>query len=593
MRKILLIVCLLIGKSIFSQQLWHDKERTVRYHPEGADFVIENGDQRFTRALYGTNTAFRVEAGDLPEFAMYMPGMGGNLRFGLINTSQHKWLITAQQIKAIYRAGSMIYEIEDALLGEGKLLVTVLALSNAEGMILKIRSENIKEDVQLVWVYGGASGKKFSRDGDVGADPESSFYLKAENCTDNRYQLLKDKFVLSYGTGKVLTEAERYEIQTKPESQLTGEIPKEAKTINGYFPPSSTIQLMDASDPDEAFNSTITAKKDFCVTGKLLLKNKEEYFLLHNTATSVAQNAEQEFIDAESARQKVADRIMIKTPDAWLNTLGGALSVAADAIWEDPTYMHGAIAWRMRLPGWRGAYVADPLGWHDRARIHFDAYAKSQLTTPATTGVVMDTALNLARHVEKIGTQLFSEGYITRNPNGYIGAHHYDMNLVFIDQLLNHFNYTGDTGYVKKIWPLLKIHLAWEKKNFDADGDGLYDAYAAIWASDALQYSGGGVTHSSAYNYRANKEAAHLAKLIGENGTLYEAEATKILAAMNKNLWLKDKGWFAENKDLMGLQLVHPAAALWTIYHAIDENVADSKQQYQMMRYIDRNIPHI
>ena len=154
--------------------------------------------------------------------------------------------------------------------------------------------------------------------------------------------------------------------------------------------------------------------------------------------------------------KKSPDRIKIKTPDTYLNTLGGALSVAADAIWEDPTYMHGAIAWRMRLPGWRGAYVADPLGWHDRARIHFDAYAKSQLTTPATTGVVMDTALNLARHIEKVGTQLFSEGYITRNPNGYIGAHHYDMNLGFIDQLLNHFNYTGDTGYVKKMWPLLE-----------------------------------------------------------------------------------------------------------------------------------------
>jgi hypothetical protein len=552
MRKILLIVCLLIGKSIFSQQLWHDKERTVRYHPEGTDFIIENGDRRFTRALYGTNTAFRVEAGDLPEFAMYMPGMGGNLRFGLIHASQHKWLITAQKIKAIYRAGSMIYEIEDPMLGKGKLFVAVLALSNAEGMVVKIKCENIKEDVQLVWVYGGPSGKKFSRDGDVGADPESSFYLKAENCTDNRYQLLKDKFILSYGTGKVLTEAERYEIQTKPESELTGEVSKEAKMITGYFPSSSTIQLMDASNLDEAFNGSITAKKDFCVTGKLLLKNKEEYFLLHNTSTSVTQSAEQEFTDAESARQKIANRIKFKTPDAWLNTLGSTLSVAADAIWEDPTYMHGAIAWRMRLPGWRGAYVADPLGWHDRARIHFDAYAKSQLTTPATTGVVMDTALNLARHIEKVGTQLFSEGYITRNPNGYIGAHHYDMNLGFIDQLLNHFNYTGDTGYVKKMWLLLKRHLAWEKKNFDADGDGLYDAYAAIWASDALQYSGGGVTHSSAYNYRANKDAARLAKLIGENGTAYEKEAEKILAAINKKLWMSDNGWYAEYKDLLG-----------------------------------------
>ena len=585
----------LLANTCICQQnlLWHNKERSVRYHPEGNDFVIENGDRRFTRALYGTNTAFRVEAGDLPEFAMYMPGMGGNLRFGLINASQHKWLITAQKIKAIYRAGTMIYEIEDPLLGKGKLFVTVLALSNAEGVVVKIKSENITEDVQLVWVYGGASGKKFSRDGDVGADPESSFYLKAENCTDNRYQLLKNQFILSYGTGKVLTEAERYEIQTKPESQLTGEVSKEAKMITGYFPSSSTIQLMDASNPDEAFSSSIIAKKDFCVTGKLLLKNKEEYFLLHNTATSVTQNVEQEFKDAETARQKIANRVKIKTPDAYLNTLGAALSVAADAIWEDPTYMHGAIAWRMRLPGWRGTYVADPLGWHDRARIHFDAYAKSQLTTPATTGVVMDTALNLARHIEKVGTQLFSEGYITRNPNGYIGAHHYDMNLVFVDQLLNHLNYTGDTGHVKKMWPLLKRHLEWEKKNFDADGDGLYDAYAAIWASDALQYSGGGVTHSSAYNYRTNKEAARLATLIGENGTVYEKEATKILAAINKNLWISDNGWYAEYKDLLGNKLLHPSAGLWTIYHSIDSKVPDAFKTYQALRYIDRFIPHI
>ncbi|HEX7902404.1 MAG TPA: DUF4450 domain-containing protein [Chitinophagaceae bacterium] len=576
-----------------NNKYWHDKERIARYQPEGNDIVITNGDRRFTRALYGTNTAFRMEAGDLPEFAMYMPGMGGNLRFALQTAGKRKWLIEAQKIKAIYRAGSMLYEIEDGILGNGKLFIAVLALSNAEGMVLKIRSENITADLQLVWIYGGASGKKFSRDGDVGADPESSFYLKPENCVDNRYQLLKEKFILTYGTGKVLTEEERYEIQTKPGSQLVGEIPKNAKQITGVYPAPSSAIIIDASGLEQAFNPVDSVTKTRCISGRLLLKNKEEYFLFHNTATPVFKTTEQEFNDAETARKKLANRIKINTPDKYLNTLGGTLSVAADAIWEEPTYMHGAIAWRMRLPGWRGAYVADPLGWHDRAKIHFEAYAKSQLTTAATSGVVMDTALNLARHLEKVGTQLFSDGYITRNPNGYVGAHHYDMNLVFIDQLLNHFNYTGDTGYVKKMWPLLKRHLAWEKKNFDADGDGLFDAYAAIWASDALQYSGGGVTHSSAYNYRANKEAAGLAKLIGEDGTVYEREATKILKAINKNLWMADKGWYAEYKDLLGNKLLHPSAALWTIYHAIDSKVPDIFQAYQSLRYIDQHIPHI
>ncbi|HKZ67634.1 MAG TPA: hypothetical protein VJ111_14810, partial [Chitinophagaceae bacterium] len=122
---------------------------------------------------------------------------------------------------------------------------------------------------------------------------------------------------------------------------------------------------------------------------------------------------------------------------------------------------------------------------------------------------------------------------------------------------------------------------------------GLYDAYASIWASDALQYSGGSVTHSSAYNYKANKEAAVIAKWIGENAAPYEAEAVKILKAINTTLWMRDKGSYAEFKDLMGNKLLHPNAAIWTLYHALDSNVPDPFQAYQSMRYIDNNIPHM
>src|SRR5215510_10407174 len=127
----------------FAQKPWHGIERELHYRPDGNDFICVKPTMRFNRALYGTNTAFRVEAGDLPEFALYMPGMGGNLRFALLKADKRKWLIDAGKIKAIYRPGSMLYEIEDELLGSGKLFITVLALSNAEGMVLKATSEKI------------------------------------------------------------------------------------------------------------------------------------------------------------------------------------------------------------------------------------------------------------------------------------------------------------------------------------------------------------------------------------------------------------------------------------------------------------------
>ena len=599
MKKTLLIIFLLIGKNIFSQQVWHGIQRTVRHHPEGNDIVIKNGDKRFNRALYGGNTTFRAEAGDLPEFALYMPGMGGNIQLGVIAGNKSKWLIQSKYIKAIYRAGSMLYEIRDPFLDEGIIYLDAIALYDQEGFVIQLKTKNISAGVELVVVYGGANGKKFSRDGDIGADPESSFYLKSEYCADDIYQLNKNSFSLLYGFSKTLTEEERYEIQHLPVDQTKQDNKSvEAKKIAGIFPEKMNIKLGDANSlvsPLSVIESQ-NSKAPVIYGEQALNKSDELYFFIgkkeDNAFVSYA-DLNNFFEKAEQQRKQLAERVKVNTPDPYINTLGGVLSIAGDAIWEPPSYMHGAIAWRMRLNGWRGPYIADVFGWHDRAREHFSSYAKSQLAAPPVTGVVMDTALHLARHLEKIGTALFSDGYICRSPNDTTRANHYDMNLGFIDELLDHFNWTGDTNYVKQMWPLLKRHLAWEKRNFDADGDGLYDSYADIWVSDALQYSGGGTTHSSAYNYRANKMAAELAKLIGEDGSMYEKEANKILSAINKQLWMPDKGWYAEYKDLLGNKLVHPSAGLWTIYHAIDEGISDPFQTYQSLRYVDKNIPHI
>ena len=620
--------------------LWHGQQRSLRYRPDGSDFVIVNGTHRFNRALYGTNTAFRVEGGDLPEFALYMPGMGGNLRFGILRGDSSKWLIDAKYIKAVYRPGSLLYEIKDPLLGDGTLHITVLALANAEGMIIKMTPEGIDRRTRLCWAFGGATGKKFSRDGDLGADPESSFDCQPEYCRGDHYSIIKNSFQLTYDG---------------------------SRTLEGIFPPGAELRLADATrqgSPSELLHSGASATP--VVTGSLSSgfsspgPSGNRYFLIRNpasdptsapasaptsatspTAVSISQtptliistnnvssfaslkllrrfqnskfkiqnNLSTLFDQAERARQKIAGRVQVNTPDPYINTLGGALSIAADAIWEDPSYLHGAVAWRMRLNAWRGPYVADPLGWHDRAERHFSSYALSQITTPDSGPVVADTALHLARQLEKLGTSLFSSGYICRNPGGDLRPHHYDMNLVFIDQLLDHFYWTGDTAFVRKMWPVLQRHLAWEKRNFDMDGDGLYDAYCCIWASDALQYSGGGVTHSSAYNYRANKVAAELAVLIGEDPAPYRKEADKILHAINTELWLPAKGWYAEYIDRVpspvtsspgasssaGLspRIIHPAAALWTIYHAIDSHVPDPFQAWQSLRYIDTDIPHI
>ncbi|HEV7330970.1 MAG TPA: DUF4450 domain-containing protein [Flavisolibacter sp.] len=575
--------------------LWHGIEREIHYKPDGEDFVLVNGRQRFNRALYGGNTAFRAEAGDLPEFALYLPGMGGNLKFGLIRGKESKWLIDADKIDTRYRPGSMRYTIKDEWLGSGEIKLTVLATYDKEGLIVKTVSKAIPPGVQLLAVYGGATGSKFSRDGDIGADPESSFYLKPEYCRNNIYKLDKNRFTLFFGA-KSFSEDERHEIQYGLKTDKS-KLPATLKQLSGMFPDGAVLKLVDARQQETPLqllasgNSTTPA-----VAAHVAFTKQPQFFYLQNGVADAGQSYQQlpqVFASTEAKRKNLAGRIKVNTPDPFINTLGGALAVAADAVWEAPSFLHGAVAWRMRLPGWRGAYLGDVLGWHDRARTHFSAYALSQVTEPAAGPIVMDTALHLARHAEKMGTSVFSSGYISRNPGGDKRPHHYDMNLGFIDQLLNHFLWTGDTAYVKTMWPLLKRHLDWEDRNFDIDGDHLYDAYAAIWASDALQYSGGGVTHSSAYNYKAYKMAGELALLVGEDGELYRKKADSILTAINSRLWMHSKGVYAEYKDLLGKQLLHSSPAVWTIYHAIDSKVPDPFQAYQSLQYIKNHIPHI
>ncbi|WP_264537989.1 DUF4450 domain-containing protein [Flavobacterium sp. N1736] len=575
----LIHVCtfLLCSAIVFGQE--KPAIRKIHYAPEENSFILKNGTRKFNRALYGSNTGFRVETGDLPEFAMYMPGMGGNFKLGLANETESKWITEASKISTKYVSGIMKYTIEDPILGNGKWFIDVVALKEKEGFIVKVSGNNTSKNTSLIWVFGGATGKKFSRDGDIGADPESVFYLQPQYCTNNKYTLKNDSFLLEYGS--------------ESNKEKTGN----NKNVSGFFPESKTniANANNQKTPLELFNSNTESLP--VISGKTnAIDEKAKYwlFLAEDSKENYTQKSIAELYEKSvQETQTLANRVKVETPDPYINTLGSALAIAADGIWESPAYLHGAIAWRMYLNAWRGAYTADPLGWHDRAKTHFTSYSKSQVTTPESGPVVFDEEKNLARQKEEMGTSMFSSGYISRSPNKNTVAHHYDMNLVFFDQMLRHFKWTGDVAFMKEMWPTIQRHLNWEKRNFDADNNGLYDSYASIWASDALQYSGGGVIHSSAYNYYANKTVADVAKIINKDVQPFSKEADKILKASNDQLWLSKKGIFAEYKDALGNRLLHDAPGIWSIYHTIDSQLSNPFESYQMLNYVDKQIPHI
>ena len=487
-------------------------ERSQQYFPENDAFVCVNGTNRFTRALYGSPTDWRLETSDRPVFAVVKKGYHRNISFFVNDVP----LDSTDYCKASYVNGMRIYSLRDSRWGaDAELALQVVALPDREGAIWLFDDRHFTTPALFHAKICAIANPKLHRNGDIGADRPGVF------------------------------EAAEGDLATKE-----------------WKGGSETWFVIDS---------------------------------INQIASITAEEARALFMKAVMYNGQLSERIQFHTPEPYINTLGSVLSLAADGDWDGKTWLHGCIGWRMPLAGWRAGYLGDVLGWNDRAISHFDAYAKSQVTNiePTISHPSQDSTLNLARAEKRWGTQMYSNGYICRNPERNDQMHHYDMNLNYMDELLWHFQYDADTAYMRKMWPVIKSHLAWEKRNYDPDGDHLYDAYCCIWASDALYYNGGAVTHSSAYNYRGNKLAARIAEIIGEDATPYHQEADAILKAMNQRLWIPDKGVWAEYQDAMGLKRLHENPAVWSIYTPIDCGACTPEQAFKATKWVMTHIPRI
>ncbi|HYD84488.1 MAG TPA: DUF4450 domain-containing protein, partial [Opitutus sp.] len=524
-----------------------------------------------------------------------------------------KWLHDAARITTRYRPGELLYDIHDPLLGAQTLHVAAVAHFETEGTIVRVQlvAADARRDantnvpaVELVWAYGGVNGQRGKRDGDIGTEnvPISQwFQLQPEFCRGNQFTLAPEGFRLH----------------------------ADNIAIAGVTPANASLTLADAThwnDLPTLLASPAGLRPEMpVVVGRAALTSGEPLLLsLQRVAIDAASSVAADDLDtyravtagnsaappraaspqlaspwsaaelphafraAQRHFRELRTRVTVNTPDPFLNAAVGALNVAADAAWDAPqqAIMHGAIAWRTRLLGWRGPYALDALGWHDRARAHFTYWSGRQNLSPIPEKLPpADENANLARNE----TGLHS--------NGDLSNSHYDMNLVAIDALFRHLQWTGDLEFAAKLWPMIERHLAWERRlfrrEFGAEKLPLYEAYAAIWASDDLQYHGGGTAHASAYNYYHNTQAARLARLLGHDAAPYEREAELIARGLRAHLWLPERGGFAEFKDLLGLQRVHPSAGVWTFYHLMDSGFPTAQEAWSMARRVDTEIPHL
>ncbi|WP_338771343.1 DUF4450 domain-containing protein [Massilia sp. METH4] len=565
-------------------------ERPLRYRPEGADFVIDDGREFFNRPLYGGNTAFRVDGGDRPEFSLYLPGRGGNLRLGLRTPAGTLWLHEARHVQARYRPGELHYEIADDLLGaNGRIQVAAVAYAATEGLAMRVSGNALPPGTELIFAFGPGNGQRGRRDGDIGTErvPIGEFFQFSPafargakfDTNGGGFTVATPKATISATVDaptrvRISPASEWNALPALLEAREAGEENVAvARVPLGAQPVHLALQVVAREQPAE--------QKVYSEAGAGGQTRKPEPLLPRFAPADLPRR----FAEATGHFAQLRNRVRIETPDPYLDAAMGALNVAADAVWDDTqqAIMHGAVAWRTKLLGWRGPYALDALGWHERFRRNADAWTVRQNTAPIpATLPPPERATNLARNRAAMHT------------NGNLTESHYDMNIGFVDALMRHLLWTGDLEYARAVWPVLERHFAWERRLFRREfGPAklpLYDAYAAIWASDDLYYNGGGATHTTAYNAWHNAMAARIARLIGKDPAPYEAEAQAIHRAMREQLWMPGRGAFAEYRDHLGRRQLHPGYALWTFYHTLDSQVPTPFEAARMAADLDRHL---
>lgn len=226
-------------------QITHSK--LVDY-PQDKDYSII----KFPYELKNSNPKSVIVAANHPEFSFLMPEMAGNLKFGIINGADSRWFSDLSIIDAKHSNNKIIYTLTDSLLNDGLIKVEAISLSNTEGIVAKLFAQNIPDNIQLFWSYGGAYGKLLNNNQPKGLSP---IY-----CKDNVFSVEWSAFTLYYGESMKL------------------------KVVQGVMPVTSEIRLSDAyrqSSPLVFFNSHKKTEAP-ALTAVLPLKNNSaEYFCIY------------------------------------------------------------------------------------------------------------------------------------------------------------------------------------------------------------------------------------------------------------------------------------------------------------------------
>ena len=550
-------------------------------------FYLANGPQRYNRALYGAaqgGSRFSVFAGDIPEWMLYHAGGAGYAFLGIAQGESFIPLSSYAAYDIWYSGGMAVNHAEDP--AWGRLTIEALPDAAHAAALLHVKAENLPEGAQLCLVYGGIDRMGDSRNLDAGYT-EQARTLFSPARTKNNLVILEES-----------TASVQFEDMT---ASLDASCPCTPMAV----------------DPEAFLQGNLAASCGQDTMAALLLPAGQAECILRISLEAAVLPPAQAWAAALLHADSLRTRAECISDDPALDAAAACLPAALEGMWLAPYYLHGAWSWRIPLLGWRSRFGPSIMGWGDRvqqeARTYFSMMyeagkpirrddkqqfnqdyfvhgSQEKVLYAADEGAsgAPDPRYRMARQSSR--SVFNTDGAMPYGP-GNEGVVQYDMQQDFITQAVYQLNCGCDRAFAEEVFPRLKRHLAWQERCFHRDG--LYESFANFWASDAIQYFGGGCALATANNYLAYDAAARLADLLGEDASPFLVKKEAISRAFHEQLWLPRQGSPAEFRDGMGQRLVHPMTSLPTIVTCITSGILTEDECLRSLDYVRRELEHI
>jgi hypothetical protein len=543
-----------------------------RYEAIDGAIVGHNPGYYNNRPLYINNTDAFILTGDKPIARLAKDHyLYGTFLMAIERNGKVKWLQECDQITSAYRPGKMSWQIGDKEFPGLKVNLEIVPMATGTGMSVRATAEGAIDGDKLIWAFGGAkwfTGQNLSSTFDVMVHPELVLYgFKPEECKNNVIDTTAEFSFVSFADGT--TNQKKLFSVAGSCSFLTNRSISDASTWNNssLSGQSKTIDL-------PILNGRVVLEK-----GKPVYWAFESFNEAGNPDLSMIKNPENAFSEGLKRTDAFGDRLKINTPDPYLNAVAQASVAAVDGTWYPPVFVHGAMQYNVRFPGWRTLFGGSMYGWHERVQREAEFYIGAQITESDKTEAKPDPALLLTgQHPD---SRFYGAGRIDKDQQFY------DMQTQFFDQVIEEWRFSADPDLEKILRPALELHLTWMRDCFDPDHDGIYTSYLNTWPTDSQWYNGGGTAEETSYAYRGHLAARDMARRARdkEAETYHAQMLEKIKKSFFKKLWIKDKGHSGAYIEEGGNKRLHKDPWLYSIFLPIDAGLTSKQQAVESVYY--------